>query len=242
MEAPSPPPEGNVNKAPVMIIAGSITVALATLFVLLRFIVRTWITKAVGWDDWTILFAAIGNIIGLGLDYVEFHYGFGRPQVYLNEHQLLEFGKYTHYQETRLVSLASRANRLHTKLTAGLDGGIDNWFWRLSVLDPEENECHLSFRSFEIQIGIMAACAPALLPGYKWLDSLVRDLIAFRSRSKPSDNLHLRSVERKVPEERIGNGSFRRLGNDTSIDTKWDPPAVSANQITKTINYEVEHT
>ncbi|KAL8736144.1 MAG: hypothetical protein Q9181_002509 [Wetmoreana brouardii] len=96
MEAPSPPPEGNVNKAPAMIIAGSITVALATLFVLLRFIVRKCIVKAIGWDDWTILFAAVGNIIGLGLDYVEFHYGFGRPQAYLNQHQLLEFGKYTY--------------------------------------------------------------------------------------------------------------------------------------------------
>lgn len=44
-----------------MIIAGSLTVALATLFVALRFAVRIWTVKAVGWDDWTILFAAVGD-------------------------------------------------------------------------------------------------------------------------------------------------------------------------------------
>ncbi|KAI4234259.1 MAG: hypothetical protein LQ349_003890 [Xanthoria aureola] len=96
MDATGPPPEGNVNQAPAIIIAGSITVAVATLFVVLRFIVRIWIVKAVGWDDWTILFAIIGNIIGLALDFVEVHFGFGRPQYYLTEHQLIEYSKYAY--------------------------------------------------------------------------------------------------------------------------------------------------
>jgi len=70
--------------------------------------------KAIGWDDWTILCALvcvfnslrmlidcsnvprIGTVIGTALDFVEIHEGFGRPQYYLNEHQLREFRKYTY--------------------------------------------------------------------------------------------------------------------------------------------------
>lgn len=68
MDATGPPPEGNVNQAPAIIIAGSITVAVATLFVVLRFIVRIWIVKAVGWDDWTILFAIVCSTIPISED------------------------------------------------------------------------------------------------------------------------------------------------------------------------------
>ena len=38
----------------------------------------------------------IGNFIGGALDLVLVHYGFGRSMFYLNQHQLLEFGKYVY--------------------------------------------------------------------------------------------------------------------------------------------------
>jgi len=38
----------------------------------------------------------LGNFIGGALDLVEIHYGFGRSMFYLNQHQLLEFGKYVY--------------------------------------------------------------------------------------------------------------------------------------------------
>lgn len=40
----------------------------------------------------------MGEIIGLALDFVEFHYGLGRPEFFLDQHQLLEISKYTYGQ------------------------------------------------------------------------------------------------------------------------------------------------
>ena len=81
---------------------------------------RGRIVKSIGWDDWTILFALVslniprlhlrflipkeleidgiqlGTIIGCALDFVEIHYGFGRPAFYLNKNQLHEFLKYAY--------------------------------------------------------------------------------------------------------------------------------------------------
>ena len=37
----------------------------------------------------------LGSIVGAGLDFPEIHYGFGRHQYYLTDHQLQEFMKYT---------------------------------------------------------------------------------------------------------------------------------------------------
>lgn len=345
MEASGPPPEGDVDKGAALIIGGSVTVAVATLFVALRFCVRIWITKSVWWDDWTILFAIIGNIIGLALDFVEIHYGFGRPQFYLNQHQLLEYGKYAygewiqtfatlmwtkvsiclfliripvtkalirplqgaviflvvsnvvltllwilqcrpvaaawdtslqpHLCFTRgqleriiisqaIISVVSDfvfasypililwkvQMKLSTKVSLcclmGIGvftgaccivrtvlnyqavardktfGGIDNWFWRL----------------FEIQIGIMAACAPALRPGYKWLHSRIKTIVTSRGQHKLTDEVPLNSVERKLPynREKRSSGSF---GNETSIERGWAPPVVPADKIRKTTDFEI---
>ena len=41
-------------------------------------------------------YGQIGTVIGTALDFVEVHEGFGRPQFYLNQHQLREFRKYTY--------------------------------------------------------------------------------------------------------------------------------------------------
>lgn len=42
-----------------MIIFDVVTVSVATIVVALRFAVRIWISKCLGWDDWAILAAAV---------------------------------------------------------------------------------------------------------------------------------------------------------------------------------------
>ena len=38
----------------------------------------------------------IGTVVGTGLDFPEVHYGFGRHEYYITEHQYQEFRKYTY--------------------------------------------------------------------------------------------------------------------------------------------------
>ena len=57
-----PPPEGNVNKGPMIIIVTATIVGVTAIVVALRLAVRIWITKAFWWDDWTILFAIVSLI------------------------------------------------------------------------------------------------------------------------------------------------------------------------------------
>ena len=79
------------------IIATTVVVSfLASTAVALRFVTRIWIVRNVGWDDYTILFAAFGIIISSGLVIVEVHYGFGRHKVDLTHWQYIEFMKYSY--------------------------------------------------------------------------------------------------------------------------------------------------
>ena len=43
-----------------------------------------------------LTYAQLGNVIGFGLVHVEIHYGFGQPQYYLTEWELIEFRKYAY--------------------------------------------------------------------------------------------------------------------------------------------------
>lgn len=87
----------------------------------------------------------------------------------------------------------------------------------------------------------MAACAPALLPGFRWLNSLFKGFASSRSQSKSPDEVHLKSVERKSPENDIGHRSSQSFGNEISIVTGCVDATVPANQIRKTSIVEVEH-
>lgn len=62
MESEGPPPEGDVNQKTPIIIYIVILIFATILIVTLRFIVRIFITKVIGWDDWTILFALVGPL------------------------------------------------------------------------------------------------------------------------------------------------------------------------------------
>lgn len=103
--------------------------------------------------------------------------------------------------------------------------GIDNWFWRL----------------FEVQLGIIAACVPALRPGYKWFVGKVITLrtstagwtaLTGRSRSKQADSANNRSV----PKEIVSKGS----GNSTLVGTADVELPRYCQQIRKMTDVDVE--
>ena len=84
------------NRGGVIVASIATVVSLACTVVALRFATRLWIVRNVGWDDYTILFAAFGIVIGTALVAVEVHYGFGRHKVYLTHWQYIEFMKYSY--------------------------------------------------------------------------------------------------------------------------------------------------
>ncbi len=84
------------NRGGGIIASEVITTFLASMTVALRLATRIWIVRNIGWDDYTILFAAFGKIIGSGLVIVEVHYGFGRHKVDLTHWQYIEFMKYSY--------------------------------------------------------------------------------------------------------------------------------------------------
>ncbi|KAL9631608.1 MAG: hypothetical protein Q9204_004164 [Flavoplaca sp. TL-2023a] len=61
------PPNGDENRQGGTIITTYLVTVLASVVVALRMATRIWIVRNVGWDDYTILFATIGIIIGCAL-------------------------------------------------------------------------------------------------------------------------------------------------------------------------------
>ncbi|KAL8993933.1 MAG: hypothetical protein Q9169_005968 [Polycauliona sp. 2 TL-2023] len=99
MSSPAPPsPNGDENRQGGILITTFVVTVLASIAVALRMATRIWIVKNVGWDDYTILFATIGIIIGTGLVVVQVHYGFGRHRIYLSENDFLQFTKYAYIE------------------------------------------------------------------------------------------------------------------------------------------------
>ena len=92
----SPPLHGDENRQGGILATCFLVTVIACLFVALRMITRIWIVRSIGWDDYTIVFAALGCIIGTALDVVEVHYGFGRHRYYLTKWQYIEMEKYSY--------------------------------------------------------------------------------------------------------------------------------------------------
>ncbi|KAL8989785.1 MAG: hypothetical protein Q9169_008280 [Polycauliona sp. 2 TL-2023] len=91
-----PTSNGDENRQGHILIIGIFATVLSGVVVALRMITRIWIVRNVGWDDYTIVAATIGNIIGLALALVQVHYGFGRHKFYLDDWQFIEFTKYSY--------------------------------------------------------------------------------------------------------------------------------------------------
>ena len=92
----SAPPQGDVNVSGGILVTTILVTVLAIVLVVLRFATRIWIVKKVGWDDWTILLAALGHPIGMAMVVVQINYGLGRPVYYLTDHQFQEYMKYSY--------------------------------------------------------------------------------------------------------------------------------------------------
>ena len=97
MSSTGPPPlHGDENRQAGIIATTFVVTVLACLAVALRMVTRIWIVRSVGWDDYTILCAAVGTILGTALDLVEIHYGLGRHRYFLPEWHWIEFEKYSY--------------------------------------------------------------------------------------------------------------------------------------------------
>ena len=65
MESGGPPAEGDANQSTSIRIYTTILITFTIVIVALRFVVRKWITKIIGWDDWTILLAIVRPVLQL---------------------------------------------------------------------------------------------------------------------------------------------------------------------------------
>lgn len=90
------PRNGDENRQGGILATAFFVTTLASTVVACRMATRIWLVRNVGWDDYTILCATIGIIIGCGLVVVEVHYGFGRHKYYLTKWQFIEFSKYSY--------------------------------------------------------------------------------------------------------------------------------------------------
>ena len=90
------PLNGDENRQGGILATTLLVTILASIVVVLRFATRIWIVRNVGVDDYTILCATFGIIIGCGLVIVQIHYGLGRHKYYLTDWQFIEFTKYAY--------------------------------------------------------------------------------------------------------------------------------------------------
>ncbi|KAI4265458.1 MAG: hypothetical protein L6R38_009407 [Xanthoria sp. 2 TBL-2021] len=84
------------NWGPPIIILTAVFLAIVLFVLGLRIFTRVWIVHAFWWDDFTIILAVLGTTIGAALDFVEVHYGFGKHQQFLSDHEIRQFRKYTY--------------------------------------------------------------------------------------------------------------------------------------------------
>ncbi|KAI4266380.1 MAG: hypothetical protein LQ337_008809 [Flavoplaca oasis] len=84
------------NWGPPIIILTAVFLAIVIFVLALRIFTRVWIVHAFWWDDFTIILAVLGTTIGAALVFVEVHYGFGKHQQFLSDHEIRQFRKYTY--------------------------------------------------------------------------------------------------------------------------------------------------
>ncbi|KAL8691248.1 MAG: hypothetical protein Q9218_003488 [Villophora microphyllina] len=91
-----PPRNGDGNRQGGILATNLIFTILASIIVALRLATRVFLVRNVGLDDYTIILATFGIIIGCALVIVQVHYGFGRHRFYLTEWQYIERAKYSY--------------------------------------------------------------------------------------------------------------------------------------------------
>ena len=90
------PLNGDENRQDGILATAFVVAVSASIVIALRFLTRIWTVRNVGIDDYTILCATLGIIVGCGLVVVQVHYGLGRHRYYLTEWQYIEATKYSY--------------------------------------------------------------------------------------------------------------------------------------------------
>ena len=95
MEAPLPEPRGgDVDRGGTLIVLCTLGGSLSTATFFMRIGIRA-LNRQFGWDDWTITAAWIFLLVGMSMNGLEYHSGFGRHQFYLNHLQVQSILKWS---------------------------------------------------------------------------------------------------------------------------------------------------
>lgn len=89
----------------------------------------------------------------------------------------------------------------------------------ISVPPTEETLLNI-VPSFEIRIGIVAACIPALRPGYKWLTHTIGTIRSSKAHYKLNDEVHLSDVSRRSPAQGPAPHIPPTFANDALVDVE----------------------
>ncbi|MCJ1368199.1 hypothetical protein MMC16_007340 [Acarospora aff. strigata] len=188
MDTTTAPPLGDENRQPGIIVMAIVLTVLADLVVGLRMIVRKWVVRNIGWDDWTIVAAVLGITVGMALVIVEVHYGFGRHKYYLSQHEFKQFQKYSYGEwiqtfATLMFTKVSICLLILPESTGALCIARTVLNWQNVTDDPTWISIdNWYLRSWEVCIGIIAASVPTLRPGYIYLRSRLQ-------KSKPESSV-----------------------------------------------------
>ncbi|KAF2233432.1 hypothetical protein EV356DRAFT_568080 [Viridothelium virens] len=98
MGGQEPPPNPLDNRQLAIWINSIGSIIVASIVVILRLTTRIWIVKKVGWDDYTIVLATCGHIIGMALVICELQYGFGLHRQYISPADFSIFQKYSYVE------------------------------------------------------------------------------------------------------------------------------------------------
>ncbi|KAM7212514.1 hypothetical protein V8F06_012095 [Rhypophila decipiens] len=89
------PPDGDVNKGPIVLAITYVTTSIALLAVAMRMFVRIKVVKSVGWDDYAILLASAMAILVLAWEIMSVNHGNGRHAYYLSEYDKVQASKWS---------------------------------------------------------------------------------------------------------------------------------------------------
>lgn len=117
-----------------------------------------------------------------------------------------------------------------------IDGGLLNWIWRAygniatqALLIHKE----LTMCRFEVNVGIIATCLPALRPGYKWLCQLRHP-----TRKVSSDHLPLADMPAHQNDGARRESSIHFMPSTDRANGK--DAGVSGSDILKTTTIDIE--
>ena len=74
--------------------------------------------------------------------------------------------------------------------------------------------------SFEIRIGIVAACIPTLRPGYKWLTERFTSVRSSKENYKLSDEVRLKPAVDSFSAKSTERQESMNFGNEVSVDVE----------------------